>query len=449
MSLQQAIDHGPMSRFQVVAVGICLVINMLDGFDVLAISFTAPAIASEWSLSPGSLGVLFSSGLVGMMLGSLLLAPLADSFGRRPIILLCLAIISIGMCASALLTRNVMELSATRIVTGIGIGGALASITCIGAEYSSLRWRSFAVSLVQTGYPIGVVVGGTVSVFLLSAYGWRAVFLFGGLASILMIPIVLWRLPESFDYLLARRPPGALRRVNELLARLQRPAVTELPTPLKAVDGSGSLPRQVMWLVSAEFRSATLLLWGAFFTAMFSFYFVTNWTPKILVDSGLSMQQGISAGVLINVGGILGGGMLGWISVRMGLRGLVSSYLGACAAALVLFGALGGAPVPRLVVAALIGFFLIGSMVGLYALTQRIYPPALRTTGLGWAIGIGRFGAIFGPYVAGLLLASGWRSSSCYLLFAVPLIVALIAVRRLPLVQSAAASSAENRHVTG
>jgi benzoate transport len=419
-----------MSRFQVTAVAICLVINMLDGFDVLAIAFTAPAIAAEWRISAGALGVLFSAGLVGMMAGSLAIAPLADSIGRRPVTLLCLVVISAGMFASAA-ASDLGVLAVTRAVTGLGIGGMLASLNTIVAEYASLRWRDFAVSLLQTGYPIGATIGGTVSAVLLRTYGWRSVFLLGAVLSTACIPLVLWRLPESLDYLVTRRPRGALARVNALLARLGHPVVDGLPPA-----AAGAAGRAVARLFAPPLRTVTACLWIAFFLVMASFYFALNWTPKILVDSGLSMVTGVSGGVLMNLGGIVGAGLLGWTSSRVGLGRIVAGYMGACAAAFVLFAFLGSALAPRLATATLLGFFLFGSMVGLYAMAPRLYPPAIRTTGIGWAIGVGRSGAVLGPWMAGLLLASGWESAACYALFALPMLAAMLAVARMGLAGS-------------
>ena len=429
MDLRRTIDDGPMSPFQIAAIAICLVVNMLDGFDVLAIAFTAPAIARDWSVPDDALGLLFSAGLAGMMAGSLFIAPFADRIGRRPVIVVCLVVLSAGMCASAA-AADVRQLAAMRALTGLGIGGALASLNTIVAEYSPLRWRDFAVSLLQTGYPIGATIGGSIAVGLLASYGWRAVFVAGGLASTMLVPVVLWRLPESFDYLVTRRPDGALERTNALLARMGRPALDALP----AADArtTPSLRAQVEELFSPEHRTTTILLWVAFFMVMASFYFALTWTPQILVASGLSVGRGVSGGVLMNVGGIVGAGLLGWASAQLGLRRLVSIYMAACTVAFVLFAALAGSLPARLAAAAMIGFFIFGSMVGLYAMAPRLYAPQVRTTAIGWAIGIGRGGAVLGPYVAGLLLASGWERSACYVLFAVPPLLSLAAVRSLP-----------------
>jgi benzoate transport len=424
---RQAIAHGPMGRFQWSAIALCLVVNMLDGFDVLAMAFTAPAIARAWGVAPEALGWLYSSGLVGMMLGSLVLAPLADRIGRRPIIVLCLVVVGAGMAASAL-AGTVAQLATTRVLTGVGIGGALASLNTIVAEYASVRWRSFAVSLLQTGYPIGATIGGGLAAGLLEASGWRAVFAFGALGSVVLVPIVLWRLPESVDYLLSRRPPDALARVNALLARLGQPPLAALPAAPAIAPEAPRVGR----LFAASFRPATWRLWTAFFMVMASFYFALSWTPKLLVDAGLSLEAGVSGGVLMNLGGIAGAGWLGWRSSQGGLHRLLAGYMAACAVALGLFGALGDRLQPLLVLAPVIGFFVFGSMVGLYAMAPGVYPAEIRTTGIGWAIGVGRAGGVVGPYAAGVLLAGGWSHGSCYVLFALPLVAALAMVLSMP-----------------
>ena len=189
----------------------------------LVVAFTAPEIASEWALDPQSLGVLFSSGLFGMAAGSLFIAPLADRMGRRNIILICLVIISVGMLASAF-TNSIFELAAMRVITGLGIGGALASITTITAEYSSKKRQGFAISLVQVGYPIGATIGGTIAAVLIVQYGWRSVFIFGAICSALMIPMVLRFLPESLEYLITHQPKNALGKINSLLSKLGQPS---------------------------------------------------------------------------------------------------------------------------------------------------------------------------------------------------------------------------------
>ena len=212
-----------MTGAEIVAVATCIFINMLDGFDVLVIAFAGPAIAKAWGLAPGELGLLFSSGLAGMMLGSLFLAPLADRIGRRPVILVSLALVSTGMLASAASTGLYM-LAATRVMSGLGIGAMLAGLTATVAEYTPERSRALAVSLLQTAYPVGAILGGMISAILIARFGWQSVFVLGGLLPAMMIPVVMLFLPESIAYLSTRTGPDRLARVNASRRRLGRAA---------------------------------------------------------------------------------------------------------------------------------------------------------------------------------------------------------------------------------
>lgn len=426
-TLRSALDEGPMSRFQWSAIAICVTLIMLDGFDVLVMAFTAASVSAEWKLSGAQLGVLFSAGLFGMAAGSLFLAPLADRFGRQAIILLCLVMITLGMALSAL-AQNATQLAGMRALTGVGIGGMLASVGVITAEYASNKWRSTAVALQATGYPIGATIGGSIAALLLESQGWRSVFVFGALATAVMIPLVLWRLPESIDFLASRRPAGALRKLNALLRKMQHPELAELP-PLPA-HGAGP-SNTVAALFGPGMARSTLLLWAAFFLLMFSFYFALSWTPKLLVSAGLSAREGITGGVLLNIGGMVGGSVFGLLAARLNLGSLTAACLLITAIALAAFGAASGHLSASFAIAFLIGAFIFGAMAGLYAFAPVIYPAAMRTTGMGWAIGIGRIGAILAPLIAGMLLDGGWPAPHLYYAYALPLVAAMVAVLAL------------------
>jgi len=428
--LRETINKEAMSRFQVVAVAICVTLNMLDGFDVLVMAFTASEVSAHWSLSGKELGLLLSAGLFGMAAGSLFVAPWGDRFGRRAITLFCLSLITLGMFLSAL-SQSAVQLFALRILTGLGIGGMLASINVITAEYSSDKWRSTAISIQATGYPIGATIGGTIAAVLIAYYGWRSVFLFGAVVSAAMIPVVILRLPESLDFLLAKQPANALEKLNALLTRMQRGAVTRLPDPPAAVRSSG--PGLLRGILSTPLTGSTVCIWTSFFLVMFSFYFVLSWTPKLLVAAGLSTQQGITGGVLLNVGGIVGGTVFGLLAAKFNLKRLEFLYLVAAAGFIALFGGFAADLAFAFVIAIAIGIFLFGSMVGLYAITPILYPAGIRTTGMGWAIGMGRIGAILAPLIAGLLVDAGWETPHLYYAFAVPMAIAVLSVRALPL----------------
>lgn len=424
--IRKTLEQGAMSRFQWQAVALCVMLIMLDGFDVLVMAFTGSSVAAEWKLNGAQLGVLFSAGLFGMAGGSLFVAPLADRIGRQPVIVLCLAIIAAGMLLSSAV-RSHIELAALRGITGLGIGGMLASVGVITAEYASLKWRSTCVALQATGYPIGATLGGMAAAWLLQHHGWRSVFIFGGLCTAAIIPLVLWRLPESTDFLMARRPANALGKINRILALMERPPLQQLPARAQG-DAAAAQGSSLAGLFRNGLARPTLMLWSAFFLLMFSVYFSLSWTPKLLVEAGLSAQQGVTGGVLINVGGIIGGSLFGALAVRMRLAPLTASAFVLYALFTALFGAVSGTLGLAFAVAFCMGIVLFASMAGLYAFAPATYPASVRTTGLGWAIGIGRIGAIAAPLLAGLLRDGGWQPASLYYAYALPLVAGALAV---------------------
>lgn len=422
--IRKTMDEGAMTSFQWLAVSICILLIMLDGFDVLVMAFTASSVAAEWKLNGAQLGVLFSAGLIGMAIGSLFVAPVADRRGRQPVIVLCLVVVSAGMMMSAM-ARSYIELAALRAITGVGIGGMLASVGVITSEFSSQKWRSTAIALQATGYPIGATLGGLMAAWLLTHYGWRSVFVFGGLTTALMLPIVLWRLPESVDFLLSRRPARALEKLNRLMALMGHAPLSQLPAP---VTGESVQGNTVAALFKNGLARPTLMLWAGFFLLMFSVYFSLSWTPKLLVQAGLSAQQGVTGGVLLNLGGIAGGSLFGLLAVKAKLRNLAIGSLLLNALFTALFGLASTSLGWAFAAAVGVGVFLFASMAGLYGLVPATYPAQVRATGMGWAIGIGRIGAIVAPTMAGLLLDGGWQPASLYYVFALPLVVAALAV---------------------
>jgi MFS family permease len=340
-------------------------------------------------------------------------------------ILLCLSISSVGMFASAF-SQNAVQLGLLRALTGVGIGGILASSNVIASEFANARWRGLAVSLNSTGYAIGATLGGLVAVVLLAEAGWRSVFLFGGICTAALIPLVYLRLPESLDFLLARRPADALQRINTFAVRAGQQPLAELPATGTAHEAQTG--NKVAALLARPQRRTTILVWIAFFLTMFGFYFVTSWTPKLLVEAGLSANQGVTGGTLLNLGGIFGATVLGALSARFALTKVLAAYMVIAGVLLALFVPATTAIVVAFAIGALIGVFINGCVAGLYALTPTVYPSAIRATGVGWAIGIGRIGAITSPIAAGALLDRGWSPGQLYIAVAVALVLAAVVV---------------------
>ncbi|MEI9991919.1 MAG: MFS transporter [Rhizomicrobium sp.] len=422
------VRDGRMTRFQIAAVIVCMAINALDGFDVLSIAFTGPQIAKEWLLPPTQLGLLFSSGLAGMMIGSLVLSPFADILGRRTVVLGGLSLITAGMLLCGL-AHGLTELALLRVFTGLGIGALFSSVNTIVTEYASDKRKSLAIAIMAVGYPIGATVGGTIAVFLIAYHGWRSVFFFGASLSAVLIPVAFVTLPESLEFLLARRPRNALARLNVLLRRMGHAALAVLPEP--ATTGDEALG--AFSVFDRAFFSRTLLIVCAYFLTMLPFYFMLNWTPKVLVDQGLSVSTGISGAVVMNGVGILGGLLFGVIANVAGLRQLTSLCMVLFFAAIAGFGAVGTNLTLLLILAAAVGFFMIAMISGLYAIIGAMYPVRVRNTGTGLVLGVGRLGAVIGPYIGGVLIAAGWSRPVYCAALAAPLLVAAILIRRVPL----------------
>ena len=425
-SVQDQINNTPMSSFQVLAVTVCLAINMLDGYDVLVMSFAAPFVAADWAISDTVTGLLLSSSLVGMALGSLFLAPLADVFGRRQMTLWSLAAVTVGMLASAL-AANHTQLIALRFFTGIGIGAMLASLTVVVSEYSSRRRRTLALIILQAGFPAGALLWGLVAVPIILGYGWRWAFVFGGVLSGLMIPVAWAALPESLDYLITSRPPNAIEKVNRLLKRMGKAPVEELGT------GGSRRPKRAKLSSLFDHGRArnTLLIWVCFFCTLLVFYFFMSWTPKLLIDAGLSEEVGLSGGIILNAGAIVGGIALGLLASRVRLNWLQAGYALLGGGLLIAFGLYYGTLSAALVLAFLVGVFGTGCIMGAYAAVPQLYPTEVRTTGTGVAIGLGRWGGVAAPTAAGVLLDVGWTGPDLYFIFAIPLFIAAAAAMYL------------------
>ena len=403
------------------AVGICVFINMLDGFDILAMAFTAPVIADAWTLTPTQLGVLFSAGLAGMTLGSLALSPIADTWGRRAVLLLCLSIITVGMLLSALASGH-LELAFFRFLTGLGIGGLLSGINTVAAEYAPARQRNFAIGLVTSAYPVGATLGGIAAIPLIRTYGWESVFVLGGLLSLVMIPIVYFALPESLAFLLSRKPRNALVRANAILRRFNAPTLAALPE----IKRTGVERQTLVDIARPGLRVGTALICGAFFMNMLTFYFLMSWVPKLVVDMGLSTDIGITASVLINLFGTFGGGICGYLASRANLGKVTAICMVLMFAAMIAFALMPPVAAAVLAASAVLGFFMIGTMVGLYAIVAHVFPTHVRATGTGAAIGLGRLGAVAGPYLGGVLIAAGWSRPLYFALLGIPTLIAAV-----------------------
>lgn len=362
--------------------------NMLDGMDVMVISYTAPNISKDWSISPQSLGIVFSAGLLGMSIGAMFLAPRADKIGRKSMILICNLIM--GMSVSAIYWVNSVEvLTFFRVISGIGIGGMLASTATLTAENAPAKMKDFWVSFVMSGYPIGAVISGLIAANVIPEYGWKTMFQVAGLSTFITLPIVYLFLKESSEFL------------NKSVLK-KSPAVGELLTD--------------------KYRKSTSMLWISIFMAFASLYFLTSWIPKLASVTGLLAESVIYAGTVFNLGAFCGIISQGYLSEKFGLQKTIFSYLIFTAVLMLVFGFFKGSMLV-LILFGLIGFGIQGGFVGMYSLAARLYPTEIRATGVGWAVGAGRIGAIFGPLLGGFLIGAGFSMTTNFMIFAIPTLI--------------------------
>lgn len=411
------IDQHPVSRLQYTTVVICFLMNMLDGMDVMVISYAAPAIAKSWSVSPEALGIVFSAGLFGMTFGALFLAPYADLIGRKSMILVSAAMMGVSIYLTSLAT-GIIPLIAFRFISGLGIGSMLASTAALAAEYTPNKTRDFWVSFVLSGYPVGAVLSGLVAARVIPVSGWPSMFQIAGVVTFLALPLIQFFLTESLDFYLKSQPRQALEKANLILGKMRHSLIDALPH--KPAKGSGIPIRS---LLDKEYKLPTFQLWVALFLSFATLYFLTSWIPKLATNAGLPIELAIYAGTVFNVGAFFGITTQGYFSSLFGLKRTIGLFLimtGVVMAAFQLF--MGSSTL--LLVFALLGFGIQGGFVGLYAVAARMYPTEFRTTGVGWSIGIGRLGGIIGPAVGGILIGMGLSMVANFLIYAVPTIFA-------------------------
>jgi len=415
------IDDGRVSGQQILVVGLCMLLNMLDGFDITTMAIVAGDVSEELRLTADRLGLIFSFALAGMMAGAMLLAPVSDIIGRRKLIVLSVVLVG----GSMLLTANASTLAEffiLRFVSGFGAGAILACQATLVAEYSPEKYRALSIAGTTAGYPLGAVMTSVVAGLIMPAYGWRAMFWFGG-GITLALGVVSWALlPESLKYLFVRRPANALERVNKILVKLKKDALDELPVPaMDLARNRKGFVGNIRSLLATELRGATLVLWASFFLCFIALYFLFSWIPRLMEQTGYSVESGRQAFFLFNVGAVIGIFLLGALSTRWRLSNLIFVFLLSSAVGMVVFATVPNQLTVLMVVIFLVGALLQGGFVGLYAVAGKVYPTEVRSTGIGWAIGLGRLGAVVGPAAAGFLIAAGMSMSANYYVFAVPL----------------------------
>jgi AAHS family 4-hydroxybenzoate transporter-like MFS transporter len=401
IDLRALIDDGRMRPLQVLVAVLCGICLLLDGFDVQSIGFVAPAIAEEWSIQPAALGVVFASGLLGMVIGTSVFSWAADWSGRRPMLIgaTLLAGAAMGLTSRA---ADVNQLMILRLITGVGLGALVPNAFALASEYIPSRVRTAVLMVMGCGLALGAALGGWLTSVVISAWGWRSVFMVGGAGPILVGLLMLATLPESLRLMVLRGAPE--RRIRRLLRRLDPSALESDASIVVAVEPEEGRASPLELFRHGRGRT-TALLWLVGFTSLLELYFIANWLPSVIRGAGHALGVAVLAGGAVLQGaGVIGALNMARLGGRTPLRRmLMISYLVASGSIYLIGQSIGTLPFLFLTVF-VTGFCVVGAQLGLNVYSAGLYPAYIRSTGVGWMLAIGRCGSIAGPLIGGVIL---------------------------------------------
>lgn len=424
INVTELIDQRPLTELQIRVVFLCALTIFLDGADTIMLGLVAPSIAATLGVSPSSFGPVFGISQAGILIGVLTFGPLGDRFGRKRLVIGATLLFAILTLATVWI-RSFDQLLALRFLTGLGLGGLAPNAVALTSEFAPKRLRSAFVALQWSAFPLGGVAIGVLASVLLARWGWQSLFLIGSIVPLLLVVALIFALPESVSFLLTRglHPKTAQHIVGQLAPEMPESAETRYTVSEEKLPG---VPMKHLFTEGRA--SLTLLLWVPFFTSFLILIFVTSWIPTLLRAGGLSMTQAGLAIALNSLGSFFGSGSVGRLMDRYGTYGvLIPAFILASIAA----GLLGFSTASfssAAIVITLSGFFAGASQTGVIALAAVIYPVAIRSTGVGWAMAIGRLGSFIGPILGGIFLSWHWHVEVIFPIIAAPALIGALCV---------------------
>jgi AAHS family 4-hydroxybenzoate transporter-like MFS transporter len=430
----ELIEEQKFGRFQARLIFWICAFMFIEGYDMQVIGYAAPAIIEAWHSGKAEFGVVFGAGLGGFMLGAMLLGNLGDKLGRKRMIIAGSLLFGLFTLACAF-AGGLNALLVFRVIAGVGLGGLIPNAIALMAEYAPARVRATRIGIMFVGYTAGSALGGFIAAQLIPAFGWPSVFVLGGAAPIILATVSLFVLPESVRFLMLKR--GRSDLVLALLRRV-RPELNLRPDTAIIIEETQESGPPVTQLFAGGRAAMTALLWLGFSANMVTLHFLTSWLPAIATESGVPLAHAVIATALLQAGGGAGSLAAGFLLDRIGTRALAGAFLIAapCVASL---GRIGNGETLLMLLAAVSGLCIIGAQAGINALAGTLYPTYMRSTGTGWAFGVGRIGSILGPVAGGQLLASGLPHSTLFTAAAAPILLsasALFFLGRLPIVRN-------------
>ncbi|TDF64608.1 MFS transporter [Cupriavidus sp. L7L] len=432
-------DEASFNRFHARVLFWCAIIIIFDGYDLAVVGIALPSIMKDLGVAPAQAGLMVSSALFGMVFGAIFLGTLADRIGRRWAIAICVILFSV-FTAAAGMVKDPLLFGIARFLAGLGIGGVMPNVVAQMTEYAPKRMRATLVTLMFSGYAVGGMLAAILGKGLIETYGWQSVFLAAGLP-VLLVPAILRSLPESMPFLLARGDDEALRRIVARLAPGRRWSATDRFS-VPAQDKADSAPIRHLFHDGRGF--STLMFWIAFFMCLFMVYALSSWLTRLMASAGYSLGSALTFVLVLNIGAMIGAVGGGWLADRYHIKYVLAAMYALAAVSITLLGFRLPAELQYLVVG-LAGASTIGTQIVANAYTGQFYPSAIRSTGLGWALGVGRSGAILAPIVIGVLVAMNLPLQQNFIAIAIPAVIGMVAVLLIDHRRSASADKSAAR----
>ena len=411
-----AIESQSGGRFAKLIRALCCAAMVIEGYDVQVLAYAAPAIVRDWHIDKAYLGPVFGAALFGYLLGATLLSGISDKFGRKKVIVLGNIFFGLLTIASAF-APNLTVLMVLRFVAGLGLGCSIPSAMALGVEYAPERHRAFRVSLLFVGYTLGAALGGMIAAALIGRFGWQSVFLLGGCTSLALGIVLSFIMPESARFLAL--VGGKDRQIAAILRKLRPDLGIDASSRFTVAEHKVEPGLPVRHLFTEGRALVTSLLWIAFITSLTGHHFLTSWLPTVLDSNGVPLAHAVVAGSLIQGGGAVGSLIVGRLMDRFGMMVIVAAFI-LSVPFVVMIGAFAMPEYMLMLVVFTAGLCLLGGQIGLNALAGTIYPTFVRSTGAGWALGIGRIGSIIGPVIGGVLIGMKLSMPALFICAAIP-----------------------------
>ncbi|WP_428425329.1 MFS transporter [Pararhizobium sp.] len=421
IDINEAIDNNPFGRFQWTVVALCALLLIVDGYDVFVAGTVLPTLITEWGLTKPQAGALQAWALFGMMFGALIFGTLADKIGRKKGIAISFLLFTVATLLTGF-ANTPEQFKIFRFIAGLGCGGLMPNTVALMNEYAPKRLRGTMVAIMFSGYSVGGMVAAGLGIGLIPQYGWKPMFLIAALP-LVMLPVILWKLPESLGFLIRQGQQEKAKRIYEKLSPSTRLAESDRLAFSEVKGASASVAE----LFRHQRMLSTLMLWVSFFCCLLLVYLLSSWLPKVLQEAGYAEKASLLSLFSLNFGGMVGAITGGRLGDRFGLPKVVVGFFIAATLSIALIGF--NLPTGLLFLMVFIaGATTIGTQILLYASVAQLYNLSVRSTGLGWASGVGRIGAIVGPTLGGVLLAQQMPLQQNFLIFAIPAAISTLAM---------------------